>query len=372
MTLIKSGINIFRTTNYRFTSYRYIFYSSKRIPQHTTRSNYTHRRFSTYQYLLNEGSQVNVKETQSTQQGGKSVTPRVADQYSSESSGKKTTSIEEPVQNNANPNTSTDTTTAPLSTIGSLSSPLQDSIFLEPTEIAEDQSSDSDFLTTIFDNIEPYLDTYEVYSELIAAGFTPSQADEILNLLIVQLNSKLSKLCTKYSQEYELENEKYLFESAQQELRVDVTRYREQQINELITLINILERDFSIISDELNNDFLQMKNDAQVAINDQKSENTLQSKRIILKIQETNHKITTELNSAMRSEIESLRWHLSRWGVIAILLSVFSACTAFYAQKAKTTREEQSRSEFIPLVIYEPSEYDEEDYDTDLDRNLSS
>lgn len=230
--------------------------------------------------------------------------------------------------------------------------------------------SEDDFLTTIFENMEPYMDTYEVYTQLIRTNFTPAQADEIINLLIVQLNSKLSKLSTKYTQSYELENEQYLYESAQQELRVDITRSRESHINELINLINILERDFHTISDELNNYMIQMKNDTQVALSDQKSENTLLSKKIILRIQETNHKITTELNSAMRSEIESLRWHYSRWGVMAILVSIFSAFVSYYIWKGRMARRQTHKDEFVPLVIYEPSELDEDDYHTDLDKTL--
>lgn len=241
-----------------------------------------------------------------------------------------------------------------------------------PDEAAteDEELTEDDFLTTIFGKMEPYLDTYSIYTALTRSGFTADQADELINLLVVQLNSKLSKLSTKYSQIYELENERYLFESAQQELRVDITRSREQHINELIALINILERDFSMISDDLNNHSLQMKNDTQVALNDQKSDNTLQSKKIILRIQETNHKITTELNSAMRSEIESLRWHLSRWGLMAIMLALFSACTAFYINKIKWEKRQNASNEFVPLVIYEPSEYDEDDYHTDLDRSV--
>lgn len=233
----------------------------------------------------------------------------------------------------------------------------------------EDMSSD-EFLTTIFDNMEPYLDTYDIYITLLNAGFTAPQAEEIINLLIVQLNSKLLKLTTKYSQLYQLENEKYLFESAQQELRVDITRSRGSHINELVSLIQILERDFNIISDELNNAFIQMKHETEVAMNDQKSENTLHAKKINLRIQETNHKITTELNSAMRSEIESLRWHISRWGLIAILVSVFSGCTIFYVHKVNSLKKLQNKDEFVPLVIYEPSEFDEDDYHTDLDESI--
>lgn len=235
-------------------------------------------------------------------------------------------------------------------------------------EVEAKPPAELEFLTTIFGENDPYMDTYTVYKSLIESGFTSTQSDEIINLLCDQLNVKLLKLSTIYSQVVELENECYLFESAQQEIRVDITRSREQHINESISLTNILERDFHVISDELTNDFIQMKNDNQVAISEQKSENTLSSKRIFLKIQETNHKITTELNSAMRSEIESLRWHLSRWGLIAILISVFSGCTAFYINKARSVKEELNRSEFTPLVIHEPSELEEDDYHTDLDK----
>lgn len=243
----------------------------------------------------------------------------------------------------------------------------------DASELAEEEDEDmsgDDFLTTIFDNMEPYLDTYDIYITLLNAGFTAPQAEEIISLLIVQLNSKLLKLTTKYSQLYQLENEKYLFESAQQELRVDITRSRGSHINELVNLIQILERDFNIISDELNNAFIQMKHETEVAMNDQKSENTLHAKKINLRIQETNHKITTELNSAMRSEIESLRWHISRWGLIAILVSVFSGCTIFYVHKVNSLKKLQNKDEFVPLVIYEPSEFDEDDYHTDLDESI--
>lgn len=233
-----------------------------------------------------------------------------------------------------------------------------------------DHTDEEDFLTTIFENMEPYIDTWDVYKRLTNAGFTPAQSDEVINLLIVQLNSKLSKLSTKYSQEYELENERYLFESAQQELNVDITRNRENHINESINQINVLERDFGTIRDDLNNHFIQMKNDIQVAINDQKSDNTLMMKKIMLRIQETNHKITTELNMAMRSEIESLRWHLSRWGLIAILVSVFSSCAAFYVYRIRQYRQAAEKNEFVPLVIYEPSEYDEDDFHADLDPSV--
>ena len=91
-------------------------------------------------------------------------------------------------------------------------------------------------------------------------------------------------------------------------------------------------------------------------------------KKLFLRIQETNHKITTELNSAIRSEIESLRWYLSRWGLITLLVSLFLASLIFFSNKFKNEKNE-AKKEFVPLVIREPSEYDEDDYHTDLDRS---
>ncbi|CAN3365480.1 hypothetical protein DICA3_F18272 [Diutina catenulata] len=223
--------------------------------------------------------------------------------------------------------------------------------------------------STIFNDNEPYMDTYQVFKELRNAGFSSDQSSQVINLVCAQLNHQMTRALEEYSHMYELENERYLFESAQQEIRVDITRSRENHIAESISSTNTLERDFRIISDELSNEFIQMKTDNQVVVAEQKSENTLSAKRIHLKIQETNHKITTELNSAMRSEIESLRWHLSRWGIMAILVSVFSGCTSFYVYKAKTEKR-NTRNEFVPLVIYEPSELEEDDYHADLDKSV--
>lgn len=227
--------------------------------------------------------------------------------------------------------------------------------------------SKDEFLTEIFGNLDPYIDTYSIYKQLREAEFTPEQSDQIISLLVHQLNSKLTKLSTIYAQNFELENEQYLFESAQQEIRVDITRSRDQHINELIALINILERDFNVINDELNNDYLKLKNDSQVAINEGKSENTLNSKKLFLRIQEANHKITTELNSDIKSEIESLRWYLSRWGLITLLVSLFLGLIIFYNTKRRNVTKE-AKKDFAPLVIREPSEYEDDDYHTELDR----
>lgn len=88
---------------------------------------------------------------------------------------------------------------------------------------------------------------------------------------------------------------------------------------------------------------------------------------MFLRIQEANHKITTELNSDIKSEIESLRWYLSRWGLITLLVSLFLGLIIFYNTKRRNVTKE-AKKDFAPLVIREPSEYEDDDYHTELDR----
>lgn len=281
--------------------------------------------------------------------------------------GNQDTKLSDDNSNNIN-NSSSSSSSSNDNTI-KLDSPF---IISEQSErVLPEGANKEEFLTEVFGGLDPYIDTYSIYKELRNVGFTSNQSDQIISLLIYQLNSKLTKLSTIYAQNFELENEQYLFESAQQEIRVDITRSRDRHIDELIALINILERDFNAITDELNNDFLKLRNDSAVMINEAKSENTLQSKKMFLKIQETNHKITTDLSSNIKSEIESLRWYLSRWGLITLLTSLFMALIIFYSSKRKNVTEE-TRKEFAPLIIREPSEYDDEDeddYHTELDRS---
>lgn len=248
--------------------------------------------------------------------------------------------------------------------------PKVDPIIESKGEVKIEEKKDAEEkLTTIFGDNDPYMDTNDVYKKLVLSGFSSDQADELIYLLCEQLNSKLSRLSTVYSEKAEFDNDCYLFESAQQEIRVDITRSRENHLNESLASINILNRDFRVLSDEITNLIIQMKNENQVAINEQNSENTLTSKRMFLTIQEMNHRITTEINSAMRSEIETLRWHLSRWGLTAILIVVFLACCVYYLKKVWKARRELLETEFVPLVVCEPSELEDDDdeFDTDID-----
>ncbi|KAH3666575.1 hypothetical protein WICMUC_005644 [Wickerhamomyces mucosus] len=172
--------------------------------------------------------------------------------------------------------------------------------------------------------IKHYIDTLSVFNELKSLGFNDKQSDVILKLIKQNLNIQIDKLNSKMLTGLELENELYLFEAATSELRVEIQTSRENEFeilnNEKIQLGNYLNEE----SDELMKLLIVSKNDSQVSINDQISDNTLLQKKIKKLIQDLNNKISTNINSDIKSEIESLRWHTTRNGIMAVLVLVFS------------------------------------------------
>lgn len=205
-----------------------------------------------------------------------------------------------------------------------------------------------------------YLDTMKVFNELKSLGFTENQSDVILKLIRENLTVNLNKVQSKILTNMELENETYLFEAAQSELKYETLHSRESDLKNLEMEKYALERLLQVESDELNEYLIMSKNDSQVTINDQISENTLLQKKIKMKIQELDNKITTNINSGIKSEIESLRWHTTISGIVAVLFLVFSMLGGASLNK-KINKEEQPTQVILrTLELEEEPEKEEE------------
>lgn len=138
------------------------------------------RRFSTF-HRLNKEINGKTSSTQKSSINKNKNDPKKQSEQSKATSGYDTTSTSRP-------------------SLNVLNNELSSTIIPGEAKVIPEGSSKDDFLTEIFDNLEPYIDTYEVFKRLTEAGFTEAQADLIIKLLIYQLNSKLSKLSTIYAQ----------------------------------------------------------------------------------------------------------------------------------------------------------------------------
>lgn len=205
--------------------------------------------------------------------------------------------------------------------------------------------------------VKNYVDTMNVFNQLKKLGFNEGQSDVILKLLNENLTVQLNKMDNKYTSSMEMENESYLFEAAQSELRIEINTSRELDLNTLENEKNSLDNLLREESEDLNKLLIVSKNDTQVLINDQNSENTLMQKKIKLRIRELDNKISTNINSDIKSEVESLRWQTTRNGIFAILILVFTIMGGTSISR-RINREEQPTE--VILHTIKPEEHDDE------------
>lgn len=215
--------------------------------------------------------------------------------------------------------------------------------------------------------IKNYVDTMHIYNQLKKLGFNNGQSDLILQLINENLTHQLNKMNEKFTTSMEMENESYLFEAAQSELRIEINTSRELDLHTLENEKNSLDLLLREESEELNKFMIVSKNDTQVLINDQNSENTLMQKGIKMKIKDLDNKISTNINSDIKSDIESLRWQTTRSGLFAILVLVFSIIGGVSISK-RINKEEQPTE--VILHTIKPEESIEDEHQEDHDQTL--
>lgn len=219
------------------------------------------------------------------------------------------------------------------------------------------------------DSLTHYIDTMSIYNELVKAGFTGRQSDVILRLINENLTQKLNKLNSKVLAKNDLENEVYLFEAAQSEMRFEVKHARELALKILENEKNQLDYQMKEESDELNKLMILSKNESQVMMNDQFSENTLLQKSLKKSIQNLNNKISTNINSDIKSDIESLRWQTTRSGLLAVLILVFLVMSGV-SITARLNREEKLTEVVLHTISPEDSSTEEDDVENEADEAI--
>lgn len=205
-----------------------------------------------------------------------------------------------------------------------------------------------------------FFDTLDVYKELVNAKFSHEQSVTIIELIQQNLNTSFDNFNQKFTPKIDLENENYLFEAASSELRVEMKRSREEQLDELRNRINILEREYNYVFDELNDSMIKCKNECEVALNDHKSDSTLLQKQLNIQIRELENRINSQLISELKFSVESLRWSLTRRGIFSILLvaaSVLLAVTSSKIVSNSTPQPQASKPPFNDEFVKDNDEF---------------
>ncbi|KAJ5727392.1 hypothetical protein N7493_005212 [Penicillium malachiteum] len=168
-----------------------------------------------------------------------------------------------------------------------------------------------------------HFDTYSLVQDLSGSGFTKKQSTTIMKAVRSILQSNLDFAKQSLTSKSDEENESYLFKAACSELQQSLQMARNSEVQRQRASRGQLEHETDILSQRLNQELAGMKDEIKGMFNDHKMTTREHQRSIDTSVQELNYKITVSLNSDGKSEIEGLRWILTRRAALAVATCAF-------------------------------------------------
>ncbi len=168
---------------------------------------------------------------------------------------------------------------------------------------------------------EHHFDTYSLVRELAKGGFTEDQSVTIMKAVRLMLAVNLDIAKDGLVSKSDVENETYLFRAACSELRTSLQGSRHSEIQRQRTQRAQLHHEFDILNQKVGQDMLTLREELKAMFNNRKMAVQEEKQRLDSKISELNYEITVLLNSDSKSEVEGLRWVLTRRAALAIAIS---------------------------------------------------
>ncbi|KAL3425641.1 moz protein represents a chromatin-associated acetyltransferase [Phlyctema vagabunda] len=192
-----------------------------------------------------------------------------------------------------------------------------------------------------------HFDTYTLVQQVESGGFTKDQSitamKAVRSLLATNLDVAKAGLVSKS----DVENETYLFRAACSELRTEIQNSRKAKEETMRRERTLLTHEVEILNQKLTQELLSLKDDLKGMFDDRKMSVRMEQRTMESAIQELNYKITVMLNSDSKSEVEGLRWVLTRRSVMGILFMAFMVLTSlrYASYKSHEDHEREKKKE---------------------------
>lgn len=177
---------------------------------------------------------------------------------------------------------------------------------------------------------EHHFDTYSLVQDLAKGDLTEDQAVTIMKAVRLMLAVNLDIAKEGLVSKSDVENETYLFRAACSELRTSLQSSRHSEIQRQRTQRAQLHHEYDILNQKVTQDMLTLREELKAMFNDRKMAVQEEKQKLDSKISELNYEITVLLNSDSKSEVEGLRWVLTRRAALAIAIS---ACECYTLSK---------------------------------------
>ncbi|KAJ5205444.1 Protein of unknown function DUF1640 [Penicillium cf. griseofulvum] len=196
--------------------------------------------------------------------------------------------------------------------------------------------------------------TFVPSTDLSKGGYSEEQSTTIMKAVRALLQNNLSLARQTLTSKSDVENEEYLFKAACSELQSSLQTARNSEIQHQRSSRTQLQHETDIISQRLSQELAGMKDDIKGMFNDHKMITREQQRSIDTSVQELNYKITVSLNSDGKSEIEGLRWILTRRAAMTIAICAFMIIVFLkYASTRKEPEPKKVKKTEKPIVTKE-------------------
>ncbi|KAL2815973.1 hypothetical protein BJX63DRAFT_388971 [Aspergillus granulosus] len=200
-----------------------------------------------------------------------------------------------------------------------------------------------------------HFDTYTLVQDLTNNGFSDKQSETIMKAVRKILQNNLDFANQNLTSKSDVENETYLFKAACSELQSSLQAARNSEVQRQRASRTSLEHEADILSQRTNQELAGLKDDIKGMFNDHKMTVRELQRSIDTSVQELNYKITVSLNSDSKSEIEGLRWILTRRAALAIGISAFMILLFLrYTSTKRSQNGVEKKKEAPPKEAPEP------------------
>lgn len=209
-----------------------------------------------------------------------------------------------------------------------------------------------------------HFDTWSLVQDLHKGGFSENQSTTLMKAVRGILADNMDLARRGLVSKSDVENETYLFRAACSELKTEIQNNRTAETEKLRTQRAQLQHEVDILSQKMTQESANLKDELKGMFDDRKMAVRIEQRSMesrvrgsnsdfkqtsiadTLQIQELNYKITIALNSDAKSDVEGVRWVLTRRAAAALGIAVVMILSALNYSRYMTHTQEKDRAKF--------------------------
>lgn len=189
---------------------------------------------------------------------------------------------------------------------------------------------------------EHHFDTYTLVRQLAEKNaYDVDQSTTLMKAVRLMLMLNLDVAKEGLVSKSDIENESYLFRAACSEMKTTLQSTRHSETLKQRSQRAQLQHEHDILNQKVTQDLMTLKEELKGLFNDRKLGLQADKRTIDGKISELNYEITVLLNSEAKSEVEGLRWVLTRRAATAILVCAFMIISTLNYSSIKMREKEE-------------------------------